>query len=63
MRILITGMSGLIGTALRAALESDHDLTALNRSLVDGVTTHRADIADFDAIWEAFENQDACGRE
>lgn len=58
MRILVTGMSGLIGTALRAALESDHDLTALNRSLVDGVTTHCADIADFDAIRAAFENQD-----
>lgn len=58
MRILVTGMSGLIGTALRRALESDHDLTALNRNDVDGVTTHSADISDFDAIRGAFPNQD-----
>ena len=58
LRVLITGMSGLIGTALRVALESDHDLTALNRSVVDGVTTHRVDIGDFDAIKDAFDEQD-----
>ncbi len=58
MRILVTGMSGLIGTALRRALESDHDLTALNRSNVDGVTTHSADISDFDTIRGAFQNQE-----
>ena len=58
MRILVTGMSGLIGTALRNALESEHDLTALNRSLVDGITSHGADISDFDAIKDAFDKQD-----
>ncbi len=58
MRILVTGMTGLIGTALRRALENDHDLTALNRSNLDGVTTHSADISDFDAIKSAFKEQD-----
>ena len=56
-RILVTGMSGLIGGAVRERLQSRYQLTALNRSLVPGVTTVQADIADFDAIRPAFENQ------
>jgi nucleoside-diphosphate-sugar epimerase len=51
-------MSGLIGTATRRELEKTHELTALNRSSVEGVVTVCADIADFDAIRPAFENQD-----
>ncbi|MCZ6657905.1 MAG: NAD-dependent epimerase/dehydratase family protein, partial [Gammaproteobacteria bacterium] len=58
MRILVTGMSGLIGTALRRAIDSEQDLTALNRGMVDGVSTHCADISDFDAIKLAFQDQD-----
>ena len=58
MRILVTGMSGLIGTATRRALATDHELTALNRSTIDGVPAHRSDIVDFDAIRGAFEGQD-----
>ncbi len=57
-RILVTGMSGLIGGAVRKRLEGDYDLTALNRSLVPGMPTVQADIADFDAILPAFEGQD-----
>ena len=57
-RILVTGMSGLIGGAVRGRLQSRYQLTALNRSLVPGVTTVQADIADFDAIRPAFENQE-----
>ncbi len=57
-RILVTGMSGLIGGAVRKRLEGDYDLTALNRSLVPGVPTVQADIADFDTILPAFEGQD-----
>ncbi len=57
-RILVTGMSGLIGGAVRKRLEGAYDLTALNRSLVPGVPTVQADIADFDAILPAFEGQD-----
>ena len=57
-RILVTGMSGLIGGAVRQQLEGRYDLTALNRSLVPGVRTVQADIADFDAIRPAFEGQE-----
>ena len=59
MKIVVTGLSGLIGSAVRTNLSVDHELTALNRSRVDGVATHQADIADFEAIRGAFEGQDA----
>ena len=52
--VLVTGMSGLIGRALRKQLEGRHDLRALNRSAVEGLPCHRADIADLDAIAPAF---------
>lgn len=58
MKVLVTGMSGLIGGATRAALEGEHTLTALNRSAVAGVSTHRADITDYGAIRPAFADQD-----
>lgn len=58
MKVLVTGMSGLIGGAVRRALEADHELVALNRRAIDGVVTHQADISDFDAIRSAFEGQD-----
>ena len=45
-RILVTGMSGLIGGVVRAELEDDYALSALNRSDVAGVKTWRADLAD-----------------
>ncbi len=57
-KILITGMSGLIGGAVRNQLEDKYDLRALNRSNVEGVDCHRADISDFDAIRPAFEGID-----
>lgn len=57
-KILITGMSGLIGGVLRRRLEGRHELTALNRSAVAGVRCHRADIADLAAIAPAFAGQD-----
>ena len=56
-RVLVTGMSGLIGGAVRKRLEDAYQFTALNRSSVPGVPTVQADIADFDAIRSAFDNQ------
>jgi nucleoside-diphosphate-sugar epimerase len=56
--VLVTGMSGLIGTALRRRLEGRYALRALNRSAIDGVECHRADIADLDAIAPAFRGVD-----
>lgn len=61
-KLLITGMSGLIGGAVRRHLEEAYSgrytLAALNRSPVEGVETHRADIADFDGIRPAFDGVD-----
>ena len=59
MKVLITGMSGLIGGAVRRLLEGRFELSALNRRPVEGVPCHRADIADLDAIRPAFEGVDA----
>ena len=56
--ILVTGMSGLIGSAVRRRLEPRARLAALNRSEVPGVTTVRADLVDLDAIRPAFEGRD-----
>ena len=59
-RILVTGMSGLIGGLLQQHLtkQGDYELSALNRSMVDGVPTHSADIANLDDILPAFQNID-----
>jgi uronate dehydrogenase len=59
-KVLITGMSGLIGGLLRRHLESlgGYELSALNRSPVEGVECTQADIADLEAIQPAFEGKD-----
>ena len=59
-KVLITGMSGLIGGLLRRRLEEagGYELSALNRSALDGVTCYQADIADFDAVKSACEGKD-----
>jgi len=57
-RVLVTGMSGLIGGALRRRLEGQYELSALNRRSLDGVACHRADIADLAAIEPAFRGID-----
>ena len=51
--VLVTGMSGLIGSALRARLGNRYDLRALNRRAIPGVPCHQADIADLEAIGPA----------
>ena len=56
--ILVTGMSGLIGRAVRHRMEPRARLTALNRRDVPGIATVRADLADLDAIRPAFEGRD-----
>ena len=59
-KVLITGMSGLIGGLLRNHLEKlgGYDLSALNRRPVDGVECFQADISDFEAIKAAFVGKD-----
>ena len=56
--VLVTGMSGLIGRALRKLMEGRYDLRALNRSAVEGLPCHRADIGDLAAIEPAFASVD-----
>ncbi|HKW92022.1 MAG TPA: NAD(P)-dependent oxidoreductase [Methylomirabilota bacterium] len=58
-QVLVTGMSGLIGGAVRRRLEGRWMLRALNRRAVPGVETHQADIGDLDAIAPAFHEVDA----
>ena len=59
-KVLITGMSGLIGSLLRRHLESlgGYELSALNRRPVEGVECLQADIADLEVIKPVFEGKD-----
>src|SRR5262245_64718100 len=54
-RVLVTGLSGLIGSAFRAHAAGKYALRALNRRTVPGTETHRADLGDLAAIRPAFE--------
>ena len=56
--VLVTGLSGLIGSLLRPKLEQDYRISALNRSAVSDIPTTRANIADAEAIRPAFDNID-----
>lgn len=56
--VLVTGMSGLIGRAMKERLADKYAFRALNRSPLEGVPCHRADIADLQAIRPAFEGVD-----
>lgn len=57
-KVLVTGMSGLIGGAVRKCLEGKYELRALNRRPIAGVACHQADIADLSAIQAAFAGID-----
>ena len=59
-KVLITGMSGLIGGLLRRHLESlgGYELSALNRRPLEGVECFQADISDLEAISPAFVGKD-----
>ena len=56
VKILITGMSGLIGGLIGRALARRYDVRALNRGPVEGVDCVRADIADLASIRPAFQD-------
>ena len=59
-KILITGMSGLIGGLVKERLEElgNYELTALNRTDIKGIRTVQADISDLNSIKDAFIGQD-----
>ena len=56
--VLVTGLSGLIGSALRPVLEDEFNLSALNRSEVPGIQTTQASLENYDDILPAFHGQD-----
>lgn len=57
-KVLITGLSGLIGGAVARRLADRYELTALNRRPVPGIRTVQASIDDAAAIQPAFEGQE-----
>jgi nucleoside-diphosphate-sugar epimerase len=57
-KILVTGMTGLIGGLVGRALARRYDIRALNRGQVEGVECFRADIGDFVSIRSAFDGID-----
>ena len=58
-KVLVTGMSGLIGSVVRERLGHLYQLSALNRRVVPGVPTTLANVANLDAILPAFDGVDA----
>lgn len=56
--VLITGMSGLIGGAVRRRLEGKYSLRALNRRPLEGVPCHQGDIGNLGSIEKAFAGVD-----
>lgn len=57
-KVLVTGMSGLIGNVVQDLLSDKYSLSALNRRQVKGVPCHQADIGDLDSILPAFKGVD-----
>jgi len=61
LKLLITGLGGVVGRALRPALEERYEISALSRSGVDGLSPERnfkVNIADIESIRPAFEGVD-----
>lgn len=56
--MLVTGLSGLIGSAARPLLQDHFNLTALNRSSVPGVDTIQTDLSTTTDLGNAFAGQD-----
>ena len=59
MRILVTGAHGRVGEGLKLHLADQHEFTVLDREDHPDYDTHVADVADYDAIRPAFDDQDA----
>ena len=61
LKLLVTGFNGVVGKALRPALEERYTVSALSRSGVDGLPedrVFRANVADIDSLRPAFEGVD-----
>lgn len=61
IKLLVTGLNGVVGRALRPALEERYDLSALSRSGVEGIPDDhisRADISEIETLRPAFDGID-----
>lgn len=61
LKVLVTGLNGVVGAALRPALEERYEISALSRSGVEGLPDERvfkANIADINTLRPAFEGVD-----
>jgi nucleoside-diphosphate-sugar epimerase len=58
-RVLITGITGLIGGVILSDLRRDHEVTGLARRPMEGIPHFQADVFDYEAMLPAFEGQDA----
>ena len=61
LKLLVTGLNGVVGQALRPALEDRYILSSLSRNGVDGLPEERvfkANIADIDSLRPAFDGID-----
>ncbi len=57
-RVLITGITGLIGQIVYNDLKRDHEISGLARRPMEGVRHFRGSIDNLEAILPAFEGQD-----
>ncbi len=60
-KVLVTGLSGVVGRAMRPALEERYEISSLSRNGVDGLPDERnfkGNVADMDSLRPAFEGID-----
>lgn len=57
-RVLITGVSGLIGSILRNGLADDYELSGLDVRRIRGLKSHVGDMAKMKSVRRAFEGVD-----
>ena len=59
-KVLVTGLSGLVGTALRKDFEERYELSSFSRYGTDGIDSahnFKGNIAELDTMVKAFEGQ------
>jgi len=58
-KVLITGITGLIGGIVHNDLKNDYEVSGLSRRKIDGLRSFCGDIRELDQILPAFEGQDS----
>ncbi|MDP6821793.1 MAG: NAD(P)-dependent oxidoreductase [Dehalococcoidia bacterium] len=60
-KVLITGLSGIVGTVMRPALEERYEISSLSRRGVHGLPPERnfiGNVSDMESLWPAFDGVD-----